>query len=349
MNTTAHSHVAAPRLERPRDDRMISGVSAGIARHLNIDPTLVRLAFIVAAIAGGVGFLAYIAALLLIPEEGSDVPLLRSIASPRGGRIAGIFLLVIGGVATLDAIAGDGVADDVFWTALTAAGGGYLLLRAQRDTPGVEGETTTTPGSSAPRSRVATSVVAGTMLLVAAGLSGLTAAGLDLSWQEATGIAIVGAGAALVAGSFFGAPPWLAGPPLVIAACVAALGATGAVFDGPIGDRAFHPATSHELPGTYRVAVGALKVDLRDLALPEGTTTVKVRVGVGEARVQVPADVALRIVGHAGTGEVRLPGGRSEGTDVDRRETIATPGRPVLVIDAGVGLGEVRVDRAGAR
>jgi phage shock protein C len=56
------------RLYRSRDDRMIAGVAGGLAKYLNADSTLVRLAFVAVAFAG-VGVLAYIVAWLVIPEE----------------------------------------------------------------------------------------------------------------------------------------------------------------------------------------------------------------------------------------------------------------------------------------
>ncbi len=56
-------------LVRPRKERVIAGVAAGIARWLNIDPTLVRIIFILLAFAKGVGILLYIIMWLLMPEE----------------------------------------------------------------------------------------------------------------------------------------------------------------------------------------------------------------------------------------------------------------------------------------
>jgi phage shock protein C len=56
------------RLERSRDDRVISGVAAGIARYLGVDPVVVRLTFVVLALAGGGGVFAYLVAWLIVPE-----------------------------------------------------------------------------------------------------------------------------------------------------------------------------------------------------------------------------------------------------------------------------------------
>lgn len=355
MNSTAHTHTAAPRLERPRNGRMISGVSAGIARHLNIDPVLVRIAFVVATLAGGAGILAYVAALLVVPDEGSEAPLLRETSARRAGVIAGVALLVIGGIAALESIFDGDVFDGLFWPIAMAGAGAFLVLRSPGDTAPVSHDATTAvhataerPASAPRRSRRATRVVFGSMLLAAGAIGTLSAAGVDLGWQEATGLAIAAAGASLVAGSFFGASPWLALLPLAVAASVGSLGAAGVAFDGPIGERSFDPVRASEIPREYRLAVGALNVDLRGIELPAGsTTTVKVRVGIGEAHVELPDDVAVRVTGHAGLGEITLPGGRSDGGDVDRSESFAAPGRPTIVLDAEVGVGELRVEREG--
>src|SRR5687768_6677314 len=103
-STTASTGVATPRLERPTDGRMVAGVATGLARHLNIEPVLVRLTFVVAVLAGGFGVLAYVAGLLLIPEAGSDKPILHAGSSRNAGTIAGVVLLVIGGLMALDSV-----------------------------------------------------------------------------------------------------------------------------------------------------------------------------------------------------------------------------------------------------
>jgi phage shock protein C len=62
-----------PPLRRAYHGRMLAGVAAGIADYLDVDVTIVRVAFAVATVLGGVGVPAYLACLFLIPEEGSDV------------------------------------------------------------------------------------------------------------------------------------------------------------------------------------------------------------------------------------------------------------------------------------
>ena len=60
--------MASQKLYRSRSDRMIAGVAGGLAEYLNIDPTIVRLLFVVAALMGGPGALVYIILWIITPE-----------------------------------------------------------------------------------------------------------------------------------------------------------------------------------------------------------------------------------------------------------------------------------------
>jgi len=57
------------RLYKSRNDRKISGVCGGIADYFNIDPTLVRIAWVLFSLAYGSGIIAYIIFALVMPEE----------------------------------------------------------------------------------------------------------------------------------------------------------------------------------------------------------------------------------------------------------------------------------------
>jgi len=62
-------------LERAREGRKIAGVCMGFARHLDVDVTLVRLVWLVLALAsGGLGLIAYVVAWIIIPEEPVILP-----------------------------------------------------------------------------------------------------------------------------------------------------------------------------------------------------------------------------------------------------------------------------------
>lgn len=57
------------RLYKSRNDRKISGVCGGIADYFGIDPTLVRLGWVLFSLAYGSGIIAYIIFALVMPEE----------------------------------------------------------------------------------------------------------------------------------------------------------------------------------------------------------------------------------------------------------------------------------------
>jgi phage shock protein PspC (stress-responsive transcriptional regulator) len=60
-------------LYRPSDDRIIAGVCSGIARRFNIDPTVVRIAFVASLFLPGPQILIYLVAWLLMPDEATTV------------------------------------------------------------------------------------------------------------------------------------------------------------------------------------------------------------------------------------------------------------------------------------
>ncbi len=55
------------RLTRSRDDRLLGGVAGGLGSFLGIDPSLVRVAFVLLAVFGGSGILLYLALWLVVP------------------------------------------------------------------------------------------------------------------------------------------------------------------------------------------------------------------------------------------------------------------------------------------
>ena len=57
------------KLFRARDNRMVCGVCGGIGNYFNVDPTLIRLVWVLASFFGGSGLLVYIIAAIIIPEE----------------------------------------------------------------------------------------------------------------------------------------------------------------------------------------------------------------------------------------------------------------------------------------
>lgn len=79
---TAAGRVEAPArtLTLDRRNRKIAGVCAGLARYLDADPIFVRVIWLAVALTTGVGFLAYLAAWIIMPAD--DVPAPHAAASP---------------------------------------------------------------------------------------------------------------------------------------------------------------------------------------------------------------------------------------------------------------------------
>jgi phage shock protein C len=80
---TEPSSNGTKRLYRLRDGRVVSGVCAGLAAYLGIDPTLVRLAFALLTIFGGAGVLLYLCAWIVIPEEGDGASIAETFVNKR--------------------------------------------------------------------------------------------------------------------------------------------------------------------------------------------------------------------------------------------------------------------------
>jgi phage shock protein C len=67
---------------------MLAGVALGLARQLGVDVTLVRLVIVAACLFGGLGVPLYLAAWLLIPDEGTGISIASDLQSQAGGRTA---------------------------------------------------------------------------------------------------------------------------------------------------------------------------------------------------------------------------------------------------------------------
>ncbi|MDD1701130.1 MAG: PspC domain-containing protein [Methanoregula sp.] len=65
------------RLYRPKNERMLGGVCAGLGEYLDVDPMVIRLIWVVVTVLSvGTGIIIYILAWIIIPEEntGGDSP-----------------------------------------------------------------------------------------------------------------------------------------------------------------------------------------------------------------------------------------------------------------------------------
>jgi len=140
------------RLYRSNTQRVIGGVAGGLGDYLDIDPVLIRIAFVVAIFFGGVGFLAYIIAWIIIPEQprestmSTPIDPQQSTAPPqpqppqpptppqrhgRGSIVGGLVLLVIGFLFLAENFLPDFHFGD-WWPLILVAIGVGMLYRAVR-------------------------------------------------------------------------------------------------------------------------------------------------------------------------------------------------------------------------
>jgi len=59
-------------LHKSADNRVLAGVCGGIGEYLEIDPTIVRFVFVIFALWGGIGLIAYIVLAFIMPESGES-------------------------------------------------------------------------------------------------------------------------------------------------------------------------------------------------------------------------------------------------------------------------------------
>ncbi len=116
------------RLRRSATDRKVAGVAGGLARHLDVDPLILRVAFVVLAFFGGAGLIVYGACWLLVPDEETG-----EAAVTLDDRSRTLALLVVGAIAAF-ALIGDswGVFSFPWPLAIIAVVALVLLTRKDR-------------------------------------------------------------------------------------------------------------------------------------------------------------------------------------------------------------------------
>jgi signal transduction histidine kinase len=130
----------APVLRRDTRHRVLGGVCAGLGRHLGVDPLIVRVAFVAAAVAGGIGIALYGLAWVLVPA--GDAPTATRRRTSRGTIqiAAGVGLLALSVLLTFRALGLLFFSDAVVWPLVLVAAGGALLWRQGMGRPPLDGE-----------------------------------------------------------------------------------------------------------------------------------------------------------------------------------------------------------------
>jgi phage shock protein PspC (stress-responsive transcriptional regulator) len=301
------------RLERSRSDRMLAGVSGGLARYFDMHPAFYRVGFVVLTLIGGAGILIYLAAALVIPDEGHQESIAESVLRERRDRpwpLIGLGLVAVAAVVLL-ARASFWPHGDAAWVLLLLAGATILWLTRRKPSapePPEPSAVSEAPTETVPRAAAA---------------------------EDSRRMRRVGAAIAITVGVFLVA--------LLTAAAVFAALLPLHVSHG-IGDRTYVVSDVGNLQDSYSLGIGELRLDLSRLQLPVGETHLKTRVDIGRLTVIVPADAALQARGETRFGEVHMLGDLSDGRDAER--TVNESGPRILVLDSHVGAGELFVVRA---
>jgi phage shock protein PspC (stress-responsive transcriptional regulator) len=176
-------------------------------------------------------------------------------------------------------------------------------------------------------------------------LAGAAAFAVGLGWGVPVAIVIIAIGALLALAAFRGGGRWLI-PPAVALAIGAGIGAASDLdLRGGIGEREYHPLSAKSIPGDgYRLGVGRLVVDLRDLDWGKQLVVpLNVSLGMGQANVFVPERVCVTGSTHTGVGESEVAGEKDDGFDVNHTAVGGSSATPRLQIDASVDVGQLRV------
>ncbi len=94
-------HDEMKRLYKSRADRMLDGVCGGVAEYFGLDSTLVRLAWVLLTLVGGMGVILYIIAMIIMPANRGEIPAAPEAPAPsreRNSRFWGILLVAVGTV-----------------------------------------------------------------------------------------------------------------------------------------------------------------------------------------------------------------------------------------------------------
>jgi phage shock protein PspC (stress-responsive transcriptional regulator)/predicted membrane protein len=289
---------ATKRLERSRSDRKLAGVAGGLARYFDIHPAVYRVGFVVLTLLGGAGILIYLAAALVMPDEGHEDSFATAALRNRRDRpwpVIGLGLVAVG-LASLLSRASLWPHGDA-WIVLLIAGAAILWIT---------------------RHSKAATADAGT-----------------LASEDSRRIRRVFKRIAITLATLFAL--------LLVAAAVVAATFNVHLGNG-VGDRSYLVAGTQDLRSTYKLGIGDMTLDLRNVRFTSKETHVKARVDIGNLRVIVPQGVALQVRGGAQLGEVNILGRSDDGRHA--KSSITQTGKHVLVLDTHVGVGQVRVTRA---
>jgi phage shock protein PspC (stress-responsive transcriptional regulator) len=370
-------------LRRSVSDRKLKGVAGGVAAAADIDATLVRILFAVAALSGW-GLVAYVVLAIVLKDETAD-DRARPLASDQrrvlrvvlavaaviaAGRLldgwfltgSGMglpFVLIVAGAAVLWARREQAPSPPAPATAGGAAGFSGAGHPGWSPPPWPAGPLTAPPDASVDwRStghdllRLAAAFAAVLAFLVLLGGTFLVIVGavpMRLPFLPAT-VALIGL-LGLIVGVVrkVRVVALLLSGGVLVAAAMLAVGLSS--FPGGAGDRTIAIGPETPLQDRYEQSAGRLVLDLTDLDIEAGgERRVVAEVGAGQLTVIVPASVSTSVRAEVGAGTATLFGREQSGAGVTVTDSNAgQEGGGRLALDLHVGVGQIKVERPTAR
>jgi hypothetical protein len=200
-----------------------------------------------------------------------------------------------------------------------------------------------TPGPEPTQRSGAPTAIGWGVALIAIGLVWiLSLAGVTIRWEWVLPVALIGIGLVVLTVGRRGIGDGLIGFGVVVAviALLVPIGRTGPPLSA--GEQDHRPATIAEVEPEYALGAGSLTIDLRDLVATDETVVVRVRLGMGQLVVRVPADAAVSGEARVAVGEVRTFDRASGGVAPSQDLKIDGDGMDID-LDLQVGLGRIEV------
>ena len=344
-------------LRRSPTDRKVAGVAGGLGRHLNIDPTILRVAFVVLCFFGGAGLVLYGAAWLLVPEEGRA----HSIAATGEGTRN--VLLIVAAVFAGLLFLGDSWGGFGFPWPLAIIALVVFVVLMNRDKPMQTAGATAGPGAPSwapptapayqpppPRPDRGPKLFWVTVALLAIALGilwlfELGGAAVVASAYPALALAIIGA--MLVLSAWFGRGGGLILLGLVAAFALAVTSLAAPDWDGDQRRLEATPASAAEVRDSYYVPAGRIYLDLTEVQDLEGLDgdSIDVRANAGELVVVIPDGLDVDIDANvAAAGEAQLLDQSYNGLGIDAEEFVdGGDGVPAIDLNLDLVVGSIHV------
>jgi phage shock protein PspC (stress-responsive transcriptional regulator) len=365
-------------MRRSSDDQIVAGVCGGVARHLHVDPIIIRIAVVALTFIGMSGLILYLAAWFLIPADDEA----QSVAADwfhlerneEQVRTIGLFVALVLAVAAVVGDNGWGFGWIGWWIIPAAFLFWLFVVRPRRRREWLASGAEPPPPYPAPapgtseahvaeftawktaqvlerkraryerrhESRVFTGLALSVILIAEAVTLLVDQTIVDVPGPTYIAVALAVVAVGCLVGTFWGNASGLIGIGVLL---TIALAISTLTAGGPIGSQEFTPQSAQSVKSTYRHGIGELQVDLSGINRTAGLVgrTVTVKAGVGRTAVYLPKDLPVTVDVQLRAGDVAVFGREWNGPDNHRKVIDGTGPGLHLVIDQRVG--DVEVNR----